>query len=79
MPEVSSTQRRSFNVYSANGDVLAQGDVVVRPQRKWSVSLVHHTHLDVGYTDRQEVVISNHLQYLDSVLDLVDHTSVMGR
>ena len=39
------------------------------------MSLVHHTHLDVGYTDRQEVVISNHLQYLDSVLDLVDHTS----
>ena len=75
VPEVSSTQRRSFNVYAANGDVLAQGDVVVRPQRKWSVSLVHHTHLDVGYTDRQEVVLSNHLQYLDSVLDLVDHTS----
>ncbi len=47
----------------------------VRPQRKWSVSLVHHTHLDVGYTDRQEVVTANHLQYLDSVLDLVDHTS----
>ncbi len=39
------------------------------------MSLVHHTHLDVGYTDRQEVVTSNHLQYLDSVLDLVDHTS----
>jgi hypothetical protein len=29
----------------------------------------------VGYTDRQEVVTSNHLQYLDSVLDLVEHTS----
>ena len=52
-----------------------EGEVVVRPQRKWSVSLVHHTHLDVGYTDRQEVVTKNHLQYLDSVLDLVDHTS----
>ena len=75
VPEVGSTQRRPFKVFAVNGDVLAQGDVVIRPQRKWSVSLVHHTHLDVGYTDRQEVVISNHLQYLDSVLDLVDHTS----
>jgi hypothetical protein len=39
------------------------------------VSLVHHTHLDVGYTDRQKVVTKNHLKYLDSVLDLVDRTS----
>ena len=75
MAEVTSVERRRFTVSAANGNVIAQGQVVVRPQRKWSVSLVHHTHLDVGYTDRQEVVTSNHLQYLDSVLDLVDHTS----
>ena len=73
--EVTSVERRRFTVSAANGNVMAQGQVVVRPQRKWSVSLVHHTHLDVGYTDRQEVVTANHLQYLDSVLDLVDHTS----
>ena len=75
VPEVSAPTRRHFKVLAANGDIIGEGDVIVRPQRKWSVSLVHHTHLDVGYTDRQEVVITNHLQYLDSVLDLVDHTS----
>ena len=48
----------------------------MRPQRKWSVSLVHHTHLDVGYTDRQDSGDGHyHLQYLDSVLDLVERTS----
>lgn len=73
--EVSSPERQEFRVVAENGDVAWRGEVVVRPQRKWSVSLVHHTHLDVGYTDRQEVVTKNHLQYLDSVLDLVDRTS----
>ncbi|HXW81279.1 MAG TPA: hypothetical protein VEJ84_17390, partial [Acidimicrobiales bacterium] len=73
--EVNAPQTFQFRVAGESGDVLSRGEVVVRPQRKWSVSLVHHTHLDVGYTDRQEVVADNHLQYLDSVLELVDHTS----
>lgn len=73
--EVISPEPQVFRVVAENGDVAWRGEVVVRPQRKWSVSLVHHTHLDVGYTDRQEVVTKNHLQYLDSVLDLVERTS----
>ena len=73
--EVGAPEQRVFRVVAENGEVVWQGGVLVRPQRKWSVSLVHHTHLDVGYTDRQEVVTKNHLQYLDSVLELVDHTS----
>ena len=75
VPEVHAPQRCGFTVRSANGDVACRGQLTLRPQRKWSVSLVHHTHLDVGYTDRQEVVTANHLQYLDSVLDLVERTS----
>ncbi len=75
VPEVHAAQRCGFTVRSVNGDVACRGELTLRPQRKWSVSLVHHTHLDVGYTDRQEVVTANHLQYLDSVLDLVDRTS----
>lgn len=73
--EVRSPEQLLFRVVAENGDVAWRGEVVVRPQRKWSVSLVHHTHLDVGYTDRQEVVTRNHLQYLDSVLDLTELTS----
>ncbi len=75
VPEVHAAERCGFTVRFANGDVACRGELTVRPQRKWSVSLVHHTHLDVGYTDRQEVVTANHLQYLDSVLELVDRTS----
>jgi hypothetical protein len=72
--EVTGPQRKGFKVVGQSEDTMWQGEVVVRPQRKWSISLVHHSHLDVGYTDTQEVVARNHLQYLDSVLDLVDQT-----
>lgn len=73
--EVTSPTSRRFKVVNDGREALWQGDVVVRPQRKWTVSLVHHSHLDVGYTDPQDVVVRNHLQYLDSVLDMVDQTS----
>jgi hypothetical protein len=45
-------------------------EVVVAPQRKWEVSLIHHSHLDVGYTDYQPQVLTQHLAYLDAALDL---------
>src|SRR5918912_1274144 len=56
---------------------LAPGAVVeveLRPERKWSVHLVHHTHLDIGYTDPQGRVLAEHLSFLDSCLDLVRET-----
>lgn len=46
----------------------------MRPQRHWTVHLVHHTHLDIGYTDPQGTVLAQHLSYLDSCLDLVSAT-----
>jgi hypothetical protein len=75
VPQVSASERRSFEVVGAGGEALYRGEVTVRPQRKWSVWLVHHSHLDIGYTDRREVVADNHLQYLDSALDLIESTS----
>jgi Glycosyl hydrolases family 38 N-terminal domain/Glycosyl hydrolases family 38 C-terminal domain len=46
----------------------------LRPQRRWEVYLCHHSHLDIGYTDRQDLVLAHHLRYLDSVLELAEHT-----
>ena len=43
--------------------------VEVEPQRHWRVFLVHHSHLDLGYTDPQAQVLRHHLAYLDSALD----------
>jgi hypothetical protein len=51
-----------------------EGTVRVGPQRKWTVHVVHHSHLDIGYTDRQGVVLRNHLDYLDSAVELAAET-----
>lgn len=46
----------------------------VKPQRHWTIHLVHQTHLDIGYTDPQGRVLAEHLAFLDSCLDLIDRT-----
>ena len=50
------------------------GSVPLSPQRQWTVHIVHHSHLDIGYTDPQGVVLRHHLEYLDAALELCDAT-----
>ena len=45
------------------------------PQREWTVHLIHHSHFDFGYTDRQTEVFAAQRSYLDSALDLIDETA----
>lgn len=42
------------------------------PVRNWNVSLVHHSHFDIGYTDPQGRVIREQLAFLDSALVLAE-------
>ena len=73
VPEVYELRTFGLRVEARGGEPFEAG-VEIRPQRKWSVLLVHHSHLDIGYTDTQGSVLQHHLQYLDSVLDLVSAT-----
>lgn len=72
VPEVSEATALSLEIPDlAAGDTLP---LTVSPQRHWSIHLVHHTHLDIGYTDPQGVVLAEHLSFLDSCLDLTRQT-----
>jgi hypothetical protein len=73
VPEVYEPRTFGFRVEVGSREPFEAG-VEILPQRKWSVFLVHHSHLDIGYTDTQGSVLQHHLQYLDSVLDLVSAT-----
>src|SRR5215210_5371235 len=73
VPEVYEPSTFSLRVEAGGGEPIEAG-VEILPQRKWSVFLVHHSHRDIGYTDTQGSVLQHHLQYLDSVLDLVSAT-----
>ncbi|MFC4245186.1 glycoside hydrolase family 38 C-terminal domain-containing protein [Gryllotalpicola reticulitermitis] len=48
---------------------------VLQEQREWTIHLVHHSHFDFGYTDRQTEVFAAQRSYLDSALDLIDETA----
>ncbi|GAA4214064.1 hypothetical protein [Actinocatenispora rupis] len=74
VPEVSAPRQLTL-VAQVGGTAVATGRFTLAPQRKWTVHLVHHSHLDIGYTDPQGDVLRNHLRYLDSTLDLAEATA----
>jgi len=49
--------------------------VKVTPEKHWVAHIIHHSHLDIGYTDTQPNVLEYHLTYLDQVLELIDLSS----
>ena len=40
--------------------------------RKWQVYVVHHSHTDIGYTDLQEKIIYNHMDYIRSAIQMTE-------
>jgi hypothetical protein len=47
-------------------------DVELEPQRKWTLYVVPHAHLDIGFTDYQAKVAEIHNRNVDKLLDEVD-------
>ncbi|MFE4669771.1 alpha-mannosidase [Streptomyces sp. NPDC056716] len=70
LPAVDTEQRVTLEL-PGGGDGI---DVVLTPQRRWTLHLVHHSHLDIGYTDPQGKVLAEHLSFLDSCLELTRAT-----
>ena len=74
-------ERVSFNIPEFAADTHAQVNVdvnghtthldeVLQPQKKWTLFLVPHVHLDVGYTDYQAKVSAIQSRILDEAIDL---------
>ena len=38
--------------------------------RKWKVYVIHHSHTDIGYTDLQEKIMYNHMDYIRSAVEM---------
>ncbi|MEU6711053.1 hypothetical protein ABZ897_06190 [Nonomuraea sp. NPDC046802] len=74
VPEVDAPRVLTLECRDDAG-VVGTAQVTVTPQRKWSVFVVHHSHLDIGYTDPQGTVLRHHLDYLDAALRLAEETA----
>ena len=57
-------------VISSGDQVLSESPVTLRPTRQWTVYLLHHTHLDIGYTHHQSEVEQRQWTFLDQAVEL---------
>ncbi|MEV0619637.1 glycoside hydrolase family 38 C-terminal domain-containing protein [Nonomuraea sp. NPDC050404] len=74
VPEVDAPRVLTLECRDDAG-VVGSAQVTVTPQRKWHVFVVHHSHLDIGYTDPQGTVLRHHLDYLDAAVRLAEETA----
>ncbi len=73
VPEVSHPM--TFTVALTIGNDSTSTEITVEPQRKMEISIVQHSHLDIGYTDPQAVVIDAQLAYIDQAVALIGATT----
>ena len=73
VPEVD--RPTTFAVTLTAGDQSTTAELTVEPQRKIEISIVQHSHLDIGYTDPQAVVLDAQLAYLDQAVALIGATT----
>jgi len=52
------------------GKSLAHKTLTIKPVRKWVIYMLHHTHLDIGYTHVQTEVEQMQWRYLDQAIEL---------
>ncbi|UED86912.1 alpha-mannosidase [Streptomyces profundus] len=70
VPAVSAPETVTVSLPASSDGV----EVTLTPQRQWTLHLIHHSHLDIGYTDPQGRVLAEHLSFLDSCLELTGET-----
>ncbi|TFH30700.1 MAG: hypothetical protein E4G98_01560, partial [Promethearchaeota archaeon] len=44
----------------------------VKLKRNWKIVLLHHTHLDIGFTHTQDEVLAIQCKYLEKAMDLIE-------
>lgn len=52
------------------GQSIGKKSVTIKPVRKWEVYLLHHSHVDIGYTHVQTEVERMHWRYFEQVIEL---------
>ncbi|MBI4879877.1 MAG: hypothetical protein HY812_09505 [Planctomycetes bacterium] len=74
IPEREDAETLALSLDTTQSGPLASATVTIRPVRRWIIYLLHHTHLDIGYTHTQEEVEALQLSHLDTALELIRAT-----
>ncbi len=73
-PAVESQTSVAVDVKVA-GESIGKRELTIKPVRKWEVYLLHHSHVDIGYTHVQTDVERKHWQYFREVIELGRETA----
>ncbi|MDD4869892.1 MAG: glycoside hydrolase family 38 C-terminal domain-containing protein [Kiritimatiellae bacterium] len=73
VPPLTSPTTVSVQIETKNGS-KSYGPFTVQPPKRWTIYLTQHTHTDIGYTRPQNVILADHLRFIDEVLDCCDVT-----
>jgi len=57
------------------GKSIGKKTLTIKPVRKWEIYILHHSHVDIGYTHVQTEVEQKHWQYYKQVIDLARKTA----
>ena len=52
------------------GETITKKGIAIDPVRKWEIYLLHHSHVDIGYTHVQTEVVQKHFGYFEQVIEL---------
>lgn len=47
-----------------------EANPTAKPARKWELFVVQHSHIDIGFTDRQEVIADYHRQFIRQAVEM---------
>ena len=72
IPELKEPASATFTLRA--GGETKKCEAALSPHRKWTIYLFHHSHSDIGYTELQSRITSNHVAYLDSVIEYCRQT-----
>ncbi len=52
------------------GESIGSQSLTLKPVRKWEIYVLHHSHVDIGYTHVQTEVVRKHWDYFKQVIEL---------
>ena len=73
LPPVQAPQARLLSLL-VDGQVAEERSVDLAPVRPWELYLLHHTHLDIGYTHVQTEVMERQWEHLEKGIELARAT-----
>ena len=68
VPAFDHPEQATFTV--AIADQVVRDSMVLQPAKRWTLYVVPHIHLDIGYTDYQAKVAALHSRVIDESLDM---------